>query len=134
MREPHRQICPWFWKDERRLVLIASSMSASAKTTFGFLPPSSSESFLNFGATTAAIEAPVAVPPVNETALTSECPVNAGPTLGPKPCTMLSTPGGRPAALTIRARWNAVIGVISEGLATTVFPAASAGAIFHVNR
>jgi hypothetical protein len=22
MREPQRQICPWFWNDERRLVLI----------------------------------------------------------------------------------------------------------------
>ena len=34
----------------------------------------------------------------------------------------------------MRARWNAVIGVISDGLATTVFPAASAGAIFQVSR
>jgi hypothetical protein len=32
------------------------------------------------------------------------------------------------------ARWYAVIGVISLGFATTVHPAASAGATFHVSR
>jgi hypothetical protein len=44
-------------------------MSASANTIVGFLPPSSSESFLNFGAATRAISAPVFVPPVNEIAV-----------------------------------------------------------------
>jgi hypothetical protein len=47
---------------------------------------------------------------------------------------MFNTPGGNPAAFAMRAKWNAVIGVISEGLATTVLPVASAGAIFHVSR
>ena len=43
MREPQRQISPWFQKLDRIDVAIASSRSASAKITFGFFPPSSSE-------------------------------------------------------------------------------------------
>ena len=52
---------------------------------FAFLPPSSRESFLNIGAATLAICAPVCVPPVNDIALISECEVMAEPTFGPKP-------------------------------------------------
>jgi hypothetical protein len=46
----------------------------------------------------------------------------------PKPWTTLKTPGGTPADSTISAMTVAVPGVSSEGFATTVFPAASAGA------
>ena len=48
---------------------------------------------LNFGAATDAMELPVAVPPVNETAFTSGCPVSGGPIVAPRPCTMFRTPG-----------------------------------------
>ncbi len=58
----------------------------------------------------------------------------AAPTAGPRPCTRLSTPGGKPASMLSSASRPAVQGVTSEGLATTVLPAASAGAIFQVNR
>ena len=47
---------------------------------------------------------------------------------------MLSTPGGKPIPAASSASIVAVTGVISDGLATTVLPAASAGAIFQVNR
>ena len=47
---------------------------------------------------------------------------------------MFSTPGGKPASMQTCANKAAVKGVISEGLATTVLPVASAGAIFQVNR
>ncbi len=47
---------------------------------------------------------------------------------------MFSTPGGRPASVHNSPSMCAVIGVTSDGLATTQFPAASAGAIFHVKR
>ena len=47
---------------------------------------------------------------------------------------MLSTPFGKPICAASSPSIVAVCGVISDGLATTVLPAASAGAIFQVNR
>jgi hypothetical protein len=51
-------------------------------------------------------------------------------TLGPAPATTFTTPAGK-----ISARWRAsasvVSGVCSEGLSTTVLPAARAGASFQ---
>ena len=44
---------------------------------------------------------------------------------------MLTMPAGRSASAMISASVSAVSGVVSAGLSTTVFPAASAGAIFH---
>ena len=112
----------------------ASLRSASANTTVGFLPPSSSESFLKRGAAFAATAAPVTVPPVNEIAATSSWHVSARPALPPRPWTMLITPGGMPASSESSARRLAVSGVSSLGLATHAFPAAIAGAIFHDSR
>jgi hypothetical protein len=100
----------------------------------GFFPPSSSESFLNIGAAVAAIAAPVFVPPVKEIALISGCSTMACPALPPSPCTMFKTPAGKPASMQSFESMNAVIGVTSEGFATTQFPAANAGAIFQVNK
>ncbi len=47
---------------------------------------------------------------------------------------MLSTPGGKPASMQRSANIQVVYGEISDGFATTVQPAANAGAIFQVNR
>src|SRR3546814_8582514 len=77
---------------------------------------------------------PTVVLPGNDTALTAGCTTIASPTFGPSPCTMLSTPAGRPIFAASSPNIVAVIGVISDGFATTVLPAASAGAIFQVNR
>ncbi len=44
---------------------------------------------------------------------------------------MFTTPGGRSASWITCASRSAVSGVVSAGLSTTVFPVASAGAIFH---
>src|SRR5687768_3656311 len=101
---------------------------------FGFLPPSSRDSFLNIGAAVLAISSPVFVPPVNDIALTSRCATIDAPTFGPVPWTILSTPGGSPASMHSLESRKAVIGVTSLGLAMTVQPAAIAGAIFQVNR
>ena len=49
----------------------------------------------------------------------------------PSPVTMLSTPAGSPDSCASSAKAIAVSDVNSAGLSTTVFPAASAGAIFH---
>ena len=53
--------------------------------------------------------------------------------VGPAPVTMLTTPGGRSACWQISANSSAVSGVVSAGFSTTVFPQASAGAIFHAS-
>src|SRR5436309_15123357 len=131
-REPHRQIWPWFANEERTLPAIAASRSASANTMFGFFPPSSSETFLNNGAHASATLRPVTVPPVNEIVLIFGCVVIAAPTLGPVPCTTLSTPFGKPASAQISQSMYAVIGVNSLGLAIAVLPTAIAGAIFQL--
>src|ERR1041385_3589221 len=101
---------------------------------FGFFPPSSSESFLKTGAAVAAMADPVLVPPVNEIAFISLCSTIACPAFGPKPCTIFKTPAGNPASMQIFESMKAVMGVISDGFATTQFPAARAGAIFHENK
>ena len=59
---------------------------------------------------------------------TPGCDVSGAPVSAPVPVTTLQTPSGRPASLRIFASSNAVNGVCSAGLATTVQPAASAGA------
>ena len=47
---------------------------------------------------------------------------------------MFRTPAGKPASAESSPSAAAVSGVSSLGFATTVQPAASAGAIFHVKR
>src|SRR6266496_2282520 len=133
-RELHKQIWPWFANEERTLPAMAASRSASAKTMFGFFPPSSSETFLNNGAHVSATLRPVTVPPVNEIVLIFGCAVIAAPTFGPVPCTTLRTPSGKPASRQIAHSMYAVIGVSSLGLAMAVFPTAMAGAIFQLNK
>src|SRR5688572_33441464 len=100
----------------------------------GFLPPNSSESFLNMGAAIDAIRFPALVLPVKDMALIAGCWMIASPVVSPLPCTMFSTPSGNPAFLQIRVSKYAVTGVTSDGLAITQLPAASAGAIFQVNK
>src|SRR5690606_24585545 len=101
---------------------------------FGFFPPNSNESFLNIGAAVRAMFSPVFVPPVKEIALMFLCSTMACPAEGPLPCTMFKTPFGSPASVQISPKRKAVIGVISLGFATTVFPAAIAGATFQENK
>src|SRR5207248_3311128 len=94
---------------------MAASWSASAKTMFGFFPPSSSETFLNIGAHVSATLRPVTVPPVNEIVPIFGCAVISEPTFGPVPWTMLRTPFGRPASRQTSQSRYAVIGVSSLG-------------------
>src|SRR5687767_625280 len=115
-------------------VLNAFSKSQSPKMMLGFFPPSSSDNFLNIGAAVEAIFFPVTVPPVKEIATTSGCSTRAWPAFAPSPWITFSTPFGSPASMQSCENRKAVIGVSSEGFATTVQPAANAGAIFQVNR
>lgn len=74
---------------------------------------------------------PAAVEPVNATLSTPGCPTRYSPVSRP-PGTMLTTPGGRPAASAASAIWNASSAVSGAGLITTVQPAASAGASLNM--
>ncbi len=61
---------------------------------------------------------------------TRGCETKGAPTLSPRPHTMFTTPLGKSSARS-SASFKAVSGVCSEGLSTTVLPAASAGPNFH---
>jgi hypothetical protein len=91
------------------------------------LPPSSRVTRLTACAASSR-SAPARVEPVNEIMSTSGCLTSASPTTGPKPVTTLTTPGGSPTSWITSDRMNALNGAISDGLTTTVQPAASAGA------
>ena len=55
------------------------------------------------------------VEPVKLTIWISGCLESVAPAVGPSPCTMLNTPGGKPAEWTISAKRIAERGVNSEG-------------------
>ena len=58
--------------------------------------------------------------------------MSAAPISSPIPWTTLKTPGGKPASATRSQRSEQESGDHSAGLRITVQPAASAGAVFHV--
>ena len=79
-----------------------------------------------------AMARPTSVDPVKATLSMPGCSTSAWP-VAPAPVTMLTTPGGRSACWHTSAKSNAVRGVVSAGLRTTVLPHASAGAIFQAS-
>src|SRR5689334_12804209 len=99
----------------------------------GFLPPSSAVNGTTFCAAATPMWRAVSVEPVNETRRTSGCDTSAAPASSPMPCTTLNTPGGSPASSASSASSEQDSGDHSAGLSTTVQPAASAGAVFHVD-
>lgn len=74
---------------------------------------------------------PVWSEPVKLIFLTSGCSTSAAPTSLPKPVTALTTPGGNPASANSLTNSSVDAEANSDGLMTTVHPAASAGASFH---
>jgi hypothetical protein len=97
------------------------------------LPPSSRQTRLTVSAASMATRRPTAVEPVKDTTSTPGWVHSTSPTSAPGPGTMFSTPGGIPMSSAASARTNADRGVSAAGLATTVHPAASAGATFATN-
>src|SRR5262245_44284992 len=95
----------------------------------GALPPSSRWARFRSGATAAATSAPARVEQVMETSRGVGWETTARPVFR-SPQTTLNTPGGRNSAA-ISAISSVLTGVVSEGLSTTVLPAANAGANFH---
>src|ERR1700744_3873320 len=77
---------------------------------------------------------PAASPPVKPICATSEWPTSGAPTSPPKPVTTLTTPSGKPASLNSAANSSIEADVNSDGLITTVQPAAKAGASFQLVR
>src|SRR5215471_6983952 len=110
---------------------MATSMSASLKTTLGDLPPSSREIFFRLPVEAWTISLPTSVDPVNATLSTSSCAARAAPAVSPYPGTMLTTPSGNPASWISSPKRSAVSGVCSAGFRTTVQPAARAGPSFQ---
>ncbi|MCY1453443.1 hypothetical protein D9M71_704310 [compost metagenome] len=74
---------------------------------------------------------PTALLPVKETLATFGWDDSGAPTARPVPHTRLNTPAGRPLSWMMRASSSSGSGVTSEGLSTTVQPAARAGASFQ---
>lgn len=98
----------------------------------GALPPSSRDTRLTVPMQSAARRLPTAVEPVKVNLATSGEPVRTAPIGAGAPVTTLKTPAGIPASVARAARATAVKGVSSEGLSTTVQPAARAGATLRV--
>ena len=82
-REPAVQRWPFSVKICASAASTASSGSASAKTTTGDLPPSSSDTRLSVAAPAAAISRPVALSPVKATRLTPGWAESGAPALSP---------------------------------------------------
>ena len=131
MRERAQQSWPALPKTASGAAAAAASRSASAKTTFADLPPSSSVTRLIVPAAPAAIPRPTSVEPVKAILATSRCSTSRRPQTLPGPATTFRTPSGRPATTAIFSSSSALSGVSSAGFKTTVLAAASAGATFQ---
>src|SRR5258708_2065861 len=97
--------------------------------TTGALPPRSRWTRANRSAAASATARPVRGEPVTDTIATSRWAANSDPTSGP-PHTTFTTPAGDTSASSSAIRY-VDDGVSSDGLSTTVLPAATAGAHFH---
>ena len=110
--------------DPRRAVAAAVSMSASASTTSGSLPPSSRNAGTNRSPARAPTKRPVATLPVKQTASTAS--TTALPVSGP-PRTQSNTAATSGTVRTASMRGSTNRGVCSLGLQSTAQPAARAG-------
>src|SRR3954451_25411662 len=130
-REPAMQVWPVAANIPDTAPFTASSITASSKTIFGDLPPNSRPTFLKPRAAASAITRPVASDPVNVIFAVSGCSTSGMPASLPEPVTTLTTQAGKPACSSSLTNSSADADVNSDGLMTTVFPAANAGPSFH---
>ena len=101
IRERAQQSWPALPKTAIGADAAAASRSASAKTTFADLPPSSSVTRLIVSAAAAAMPRPTSVEPVKAIFATSGCSTSRLPHTLPGPATTLTTPSGIPASSAI---------------------------------
>ena len=113
--------------------LTAASISASSKTIYGALPPSSIDTFFMVSAELRTSVFPTAVDPVNEILRTSWLAIMASLISEVLPATAFSTPSGTPACFASVSSAKALSGVLFAGLMTPVHPAASAGPSLRVS-
>ncbi len=106
--------------------------SASAKTRFAPLPPSSSVTRFSVSAAALVIARPARVLPVKLIISTSGWLERRDPTPAPSPFTRLNTPAGMPASWQNSANSIDDRGDSSDGFSTQVQPASSAGITFSV--
>ena len=126
-RDPATQLCPVAPKIPAMDPFTALSMSASSNTMNGDLPPSSSETSAKFSRELVSTARAAPGPPVKEMRATKGCEVSTRPHGSPKPETMLTTPGGKPAASISSPNSSIAAEACSDALSTTVLPAAKAG-------
>ena len=129
--DPAMQHWPWLKKMALAAPATAASGSASAKTTFGLLPPNSRVTFFRLPVAACTISFPTSVEPVKAILSTSSWAANGAPAVSPNPVTTLTTPSGTPASAISRASKRADNGVCSAGLSTTQLPVARAGPSFQ---
>ena len=124
------QSWPALKKPATEMSSTALAMSVSSKTTTGALPPSSRWTRLTSLEADSATDMPARTEPVMEAIAGVGCSTIARP-VSRSPQTTLKTPLGQDAEPMISAISTVEAGVVSDGLRTTVLPAASAGANFH---
>src|ERR1700739_330384 len=117
------QVCPELSSFTHAMRRAATSMSASAATMTGLLPPSSTVTGVNVGAAAAMIFLPTSVPPVNKA--WSKPWANRAWVTAASPSTTRTASASRYSG-TSRASTAELAGANSEGLTTAQFPAATA--------
>ena len=131
------QICPWCMNAPNFAAATASSRSASASTTIGALPPSSSSTRLRWRAAFSATSRPTRVEPVKLIRRTAGWAISSSTTSDASSGSWvmrLTTPGGRPASSSARAISACVRGQTWDAFSTTVLPKASGAATARVPR
>ena len=131
IREREQQSCPLLSKTAPGAEAATVSISASAKTMFALLPPSSRVTRFKCSAPPAMIRLPTAVLPVKPIFRTIGCSTNRHPASGPVPTTTCKTPSGMPASSASSPSRIALNGVVSAGFKITVLPHANAGPSFQ---
>ncbi len=106
---------------------MAESMSASSNTRIGGVSSNSSMTVLPWPEVNCRMARPASVGPSKAIMSTPSCCASMLPARS-SPVTMFNTPSGSPAVRDRSASSSALRVVLSEGLMTTVSPAASAGA------
>ncbi len=129
MRVRAQQSWPELSRKDMGVAAAAASMSASAKTMLGLLPPSSRVTRLRSAEPFANTCLPTVVDPVKTIFATPGCSTSALPVTGPAPGSTWKRCSGSPATRASSASRRAVSGVVSAGLRMTALPAASAGAV-----
>ena len=132
MRERAQQSWPALPNTAPGAAAAAASRSASAKTRFGLLPPSSSVTrLIVLRRARGDPAADLGRPGEGDLGHVGVLDQPRARRWSPGPATTLTTPSGRPASSAIRSNSSAVSGVSSAGLSTAVLPAARHGPSFQ---